>query len=147
VPAPPPAPTVRLTPMVDVVFLLLVFFMTVAQLSEVAARPEVRPPTSSKAELRERLAPGTVVVTVPEPQAGEPASYAVWDRRVSADELESLLARHLAERAGKPYPVLIAADAGTDFAAVRRVMKACVGAGLADVSLEAVRRPGGGVRP
>jgi biopolymer transport protein ExbD len=132
--------------MVDVVFLLLVFFMTVAQLSEVAGRPEITPPASSEAERRERLAPGTVVVSVARPGPGAEPSFVLADRRLKAAEVAPALREIARERAGT-YPLLVAADADLEFTEVRRVLEAARDAGLADVALEAVRRPEEGVRP
>lgn len=119
-----------LTAMVDVIFLLLIFWMMVARLSD-ETQSRVDQPVSDSAALAQSL-PHTWTVEIPDDATG-----LVWaaDRWVDVDELGALLA----DEAGSPV-VLVRADARVDVARVQSVLSVIAEAGVARVGL-AVREP------
>ena len=119
-----------LTAMIDVIFLLLIFWMVVARLSD-AAPSRVDGPVSDSAA-SERSAPQTWTVEIPDDARGR---VLVADRWVEVDQLGALLA----EQAGSPA-VLVRADARVDVARVQTVLSAILEAGVNRVGL-AVREP------
>ena len=119
-----------LTAMIDVIFLLLIFWMVVAHLSD-AAPSRVDEPVSNSAAI-ERSVPQTWTVEIPDDATGR---VLVADRWVEVDQLGALLA----EQAGSPA-VLVRADARVDVARVQTVLSAILEAGVARVGL-AVREP------
>lgn len=119
-----------LTAMIDVIFLLLIFWMVVARLSD-AAPSRVDEPVSDSAAI-ERSAPQTWTVEIPDDATGR---VLVADRWVEVDQLGALLA----EQAGSPA-VLVRADARVDVARVQTVLSAILEAGVNRVGL-AVREP------
>ena len=119
-----------LTAMIDVIFLLLIFWMVVARLSD-AAQSRVDEPVSNSAAI-ERSVPQTWTVEIPDDATGR---VLVADRWVEVDQLGALLA----EQAGSPA-VLVRADARVDVTRVQTVLSAIAEAGVNRVGL-AVREP------
>ncbi len=119
-----------LTAMIDVIFLLLIFWMVVARLSD-AAQSHVDEPVSDSAAM-ERFVPRTWTVEIPDDATG---LVRVADRWVEVDQLGALLA----DQAGSPA-VLVRADARVDATRVQTVLSVIAKAGVARVGL-AVREP------
>jgi biopolymer transport protein ExbD len=77
----------QMAPMIDMVFLLLVFFMTVSTLAK-EARPELELAYSQSATVPEATDPRAILTIVP----GEGDFKTYWfNRQVNAKELEALL--------------------------------------------------------
>ena len=114
-----------LTAMIDVIFLLLIFWMVVVRLSD-ETQSRVDEPVSDSAAL-ERSVPQTWTVEIPDDATG-----LVWvaDRWVELDELGALLA----DQAGSPA-VLVRADARVDVTRVQSVLSAIAEAGVNRVGL------------
>ena len=119
-----------LTAMIDVIFLLLIFWMVVARLSD-AAQSHVDEPVSDSAAM-ERFVPRTWTVEIPDDATG---LVRVADRWVEVDQLGVLLA----DQPGSPA-VLVRADARVDATRVQSVLSVIAKAGVARVGL-AVREP------
>jgi len=119
-----------LTAMIDVIFLLLIFWMVVARLSD-AAQSHVDEPVSDSAAM-ERFVPRTWTVEIPDDATG---LVRVADRWVEVDQLGALLA----DQPGSPA-VLVRADARVDATRVQTVLSVIAKAGVARVGL-AVREP------
>ncbi len=129
---------IDMTPMIDMVFLLLVFFMCAATLSKVDFTPEIRLPVAPKAQIPDDLRNrGTVnilpmgVVTA----AGETVSlerpFMIRGRLLDARELEREVAVLRKER--PDLRVYLRIDRDTEFAVVQRAIKACAAAGVFDI--------------
>jgi biopolymer transport protein ExbD len=128
------APDINLTPLIDVVFLLLIFFM-VSTTFKNETRVKVRLPEVGQASVqpqeRRRL----------EVAVDRHGVFYVNDRRLADGELETL--RKAISRAAnneRDLPVVIKADAGTPHQAVLTVMDAASQVGLVRFSFAATRR-------
>jgi biopolymer transport protein ExbD len=55
---------VNMSPMIDLVFLLLIFFMVASTLIDKMIDPEVRPPVAKDAAVRESLSKGRVLINI-----------------------------------------------------------------------------------
>ena len=55
---------VNMSPMIDLVFLLLIFFMVASTLIDKMIDPEVRPPVAHDAAVRESLSKGRVLINI-----------------------------------------------------------------------------------
>ena len=122
----------NLTPLVDVVFLLLLFFMLTGGLVNRSAADLELPRAGSQAQDKDTAA----VITVDR----EGRVY-LDDRAVEPGVLSDLLRARLAET--ETGEVMIRADRRTDFGPVVRVMDAAAAAGARGVAVaaEAVREP------
>ena len=121
---------VEITPLIDVVFLLLIFFMVSTTFVRETALGIELPTARGAAESPE---PTDVAVTIS--AAGEVAV----NGRVLADARPETLTAALRERSGER--VVLAADAAARHAAVVRVLDAAQRAGLTQIRLLAERLP------
>lgn len=133
-----PEARVELVPLIDCVFLLLIFFMCAATMTKVDISSDVKLPVASNAaEQKDPNNRGTVNVLRPGVLAkdGQTASdekpFVVYGKLVSDDGLQNAIANQL-----KIQPNLrlyLRADRRVKFALVRRAMAACANAGVSDV--------------
>ncbi|MEO1498376.1 MAG: biopolymer transporter ExbD [Planctomycetota bacterium] len=119
---PPLAP--NLTPMIDVVFLLIVFFLVSSHLARQEARIDVNLPAAATGQ--RSLAPaGRWTIDIPRdgrPQlSGEPIDAAT-------------LLQRLREQAETPPAVRLRGDGATDFATIEPLLAACAEGGVSDIS-------------
>ena len=126
------AAVVELTPLIDVVFLLLIFFMastTFLRESQLAIElPQAaRAPASSAADVEVRV--------------DADGRYAINGRLLPDSELKTLLDA-LAAQAKVGQAVVVAADARTPHQAVVRVLDAAGRSGLTNVRIATVLPPG-----
>ena len=120
-------PTLNLTPMIDIVFLLIIFFMVGTQFTEVEQELEISIP---------QIASGATNVT--EPQQCVIAVF--HDGRVSIDdhvmeiqELENNLNQRIS--GGAELHVIIRGDAEGAFQNVADVLSVCRRAGVSDLGI------------
>lgn len=122
-------PTLNLTPMIDVVFLLIIFFMVGARFTQEAEEQQfdVQLPTAAPIETLGRQ-PDPLVITV---TATGGASVA--GRPYSTSELRQLLVK--ARAAYADQAVIIRGDAAGSYQAVMDVMSLCHSAEVRRISL------------
>lgn len=130
--------TVDMTPMIDMVFLLLVFFMIAATMSKVDFTPEIKLPVAPKAQVPEDLRNrGTINIlpmgsTTP---AGETVSaerpFMIFGKLANDQELKQQIDGVRKENA--ELRVYMRIDQNVEFGIVRRGIKACADAGIFDI--------------
>jgi biopolymer transport protein ExbD len=119
----------QLAPMIDVVFLLLCFFVTSQVFSQWEAEIDVKLPTASTAEIEQRL-PGEIILNLL-----KDGTVIVNGRRLNETELASLLKRLVDLFPGQP--VLIRADKQTAYEHVIKVLDLCRQADIWNISFAA----------
>jgi len=113
----------RMTPMIDIVFLLIIFFMCVAEMSKLEIESITLPEAS---QAREKPEPhGRLTVNVM-----QNGVYRVNGETYSADDLKRLVRREairkgLGPNGNSALPVRIRADAHVPYKYVQRVMTDC----------------------
>jgi biopolymer transport protein ExbD len=107
----------QIAPMIDVVFLLLCFFVTSQVFTQWESEIDIALPTARTAEFNRRL-PGEIILNIR--TSGE---VAVSGRVLNEGELSSLLDRLVKLFPGQP--VLIRADRETPYRFVIRVLDLC----------------------
>lgn len=117
---------IPLTPMIDVVFLLLCFFVTTQIYAQWETEIDVTLPTSETGTIPERL-PGEVIVNILE--NGETV---VNGQTLDGAQLASMMEKLVALFPGQP--VLVRADKATDYEHVIRVLDTCRKADIWNVS-------------
>ena len=132
-----PEATIDMTPMIDCVFLLLIFFMIAATMSKVDLTPEVKLPIAPKAAIPEDLRGRGVVNIVP---LGTPAGGGATSEAtpfIIAGQLvdEPGLVKAIADRrATEPdLRVYLRVDRNAEFKTVKRAIRACAHAGIFDL--------------
>ena len=137
-PRSPKEPDINLTPLIDVVFLLLIFFMVSTTFNEDARLRLQLPEADGEAVSAEDIELVEIVID----RFGQPY---VDDGKVLGDDIESLK-QALVGAVGprRDLPVLIKADAATPHQAVMRALDAASQLGLTRVAFAASRADGGG---
>lgn len=132
-----PEASMDMTPMIDCVFLLLIFFMVSATMSKVDMTPEVKLPIAPKAAIPEDLRNRGVVNIVP---LGTPAAGSV-----TSEARPFLIAGQLTDEPGlvaaiterlKQEPdlrIYLRVDRNAEFRIVKRAIRACAVAGVFDI--------------
>jgi biopolymer transport protein ExbD len=132
-----PEANIDMTPMIDCVFLLLIFFMVAATMSKVDQTPEVVLPVAPKAAIPEDLRNRGVVNIVP---LGTPAAGAA-----TSEQHPFLIAGQLVDEPGlvaaiserlKQEPdlrIYMRVDRHAEFKIVKRAIRACASAGVFDI--------------
>jgi biopolymer transport protein ExbD len=152
----------NMTPMIDVVFLLIIFFMAAYQLSEAQTSGRVDLPEASHAYPSERRSPNTVVIEVVSGAGFMRPVYMVAGKvylptDASSQEviqqdagtwmdLRALLAQTVAQAKAQMEPlppVIVHADRRVQYKYVQHLMALCVELGISDFSFEA-RQPAEG---
>lgn len=133
------APAVNLTPMIDVVFLLIVFFMVAAKFTELERKLGLRVPSVTTTA---SLAPAPRKRVVNVYQDG----HVTLDRdTVTLEQLIKRLAKARSQYTG--LGVLIRGDASVRYQRVADVLAACRQAGIAElgIAVKMARRQGAGL--
>jgi len=121
----------NMTPMIDIVFLLIIFFMTASALTSLQSVREVELPEAREARSPRRVPPNRITVTVVPSGA-----YVVTGEELDLAGLRRVLQTEarVARVAGQPPPaVLLRADRNARYRALRLVMRECVALGMRDL--------------
>lgn len=121
------APALALTSMLDVIFLLLCFFVTVSVFSQWENEISIQLPTATTAQEPDRL-PGEIVVNL-----NKDGEVTVNGRRLGLGELKDRLARISKFYPGQP--VIIRADRETRYDALVDLIDTCRAADVWNFSL------------
>ncbi|MEX0330304.1 MAG: ExbD/TolR family protein [Puniceicoccaceae bacterium] len=117
----------QMAPMIDMVFLLLVFFMTVSTLAK-DARPDILLPESVTAEVPDEIPPRDIVTVMPK---GEGYQFHWHNRAVTETELSGLLMDAAKQSAGPQ--LLLRGPPELPWSAWQVVIEHCREAGISDL--------------
>ncbi len=130
---------VNLTPMIDVTFLLIIFFMLVSQITQSETDP-IHVPRPANSQAREMKYPNKLIVTLVHDGEGGVSRYKVGSRPVATVEDVQEVAEgsyKLAEAEGERLEVIVRADRDVQYGYVRPVLEAIAKVGLENVNLAA----------
>lgn len=127
--------SINMTPMIDVVFQLIIFFVCTADMQKKALDENIKLGLAPHGRAIEQKDPREVVV-----ELDAQGRISISRTYMSAEYLRGILRKVVAE-AGQSTPVVIRADGGTKHEDVKRVMDACTSAGLWKVKFAAVKTP------
>lgn len=117
----------QMAPMIDMVFLLLVFFMTVSTLAK-DARPEVELAVSTTAMVPEEAPPRDILTVI----HTEPGFIWFWgNRRVNKEELEALLEE--SSNSDFPPEILLRGAPDLSWRAWKELLPLCRSMGVSDL--------------
>jgi biopolymer transport protein ExbD len=115
-----------MTPMIDVVFLLLCFFVTTQLFAQWETEIDITLPTARTGQLPQRL-PGEIIINL-----HEDGRIVVNGRTLENDALGAMLVQ--VARLFPGQPVLLRADQSTDYKHVIRVLDLCREADIWNIS-------------
>ncbi len=130
------AGTLSLTPLIDVVFLLLIFFLVTSRFDEEERRLPIELPIATSATPMTQR-PREVMVDI-----DREGSFYVNGKALSPEELEETLRRAVASNPTNQM-VVIRADAGVSFQPVVSVMDMCNRTGVAEYTTTTKEGPDG----
>lgn len=125
---------IQITPLIDIVFLLLIFFMVTATYAEQEQVADVKVPTSQEGVDRPKA---LTEITINVEADGQCVINGIT---FSQDELFAKLKRLTSSEEGKRQPVRIRGDRETNFQEIVRVIDVCQRAEIWNISF-AVKRP------
>ena len=132
-----PEANIDMTPMIDCVFLLLIFFMIAATMSKVDQTPEVKLPIAPMASIPEDLRNRGVVNIVPlgTPAAGgatsEDMPFIVYGQLMDEPGLVKAISERRVTEHDLRVDMRVARTA--EVRTVQRAIRACAGAGVFDI--------------
>ena len=134
-----PQADIDMTPMIDCVFLLLIFFMVSATMSKVDLTPEVQLPIAPKAAIPDEPAlrgRGVVNIVPIGPPLGEGATsearpFIIAGQIVDEPGLVTAISDRL--KAEPDLRVYMRVDRNAEFKTVKRAIRACANAGIFDI--------------
>jgi biopolymer transport protein ExbD len=121
--------TINMTPLFDVVFLMIIFFMTILNFSELLVQ-EVTLPEADAAEKAKEMTPETVVITILAED-----SVVVGGTKITPDSLEALLRK----RGSPKTKIQLRGDENVTYDTVQKVMQGVADAGIAAIDLQTRR--------
>ena len=122
-----------MTPMIDVVFQLIIFFVVTAAMQDKAMETNVRMAMAPNGPVEETKDPRTVTVDVI-----EDGTIQIMKTRISEGQLLTTL-NNARKTAGQSTPVVIRGDLETKHEAIKRVMDICGKAGLWKIRFAALK--------
>jgi biopolymer transport protein ExbD len=128
---------VNMTPMIDVVFQMIIFFVCTVQLEKEAISEAIRLPDSPHGPMvTEEKDPRTITVEV-----DDRGRIFIARTPLSESRLRKVLRKTVADYgpAGPSIPIRIRADGAAEHSHVRRVLDACTAAGLYKISFVAIK--------
>jgi len=130
----------NMTPMIDVVFLLIIFFMTVAEFSRIETE-EVELPVAEAAAVEETVPPGRVVINVDKDARLVVAKHSV-DFPTLQKWLQSEAQQHRTGKGEINLQVLVRSDGRADFGRIQDIMLECARNGIWQISFAALKEQG-----
>jgi len=115
----------QMAPMIDMVFLLLVFFMTVSNLAQAEKRIKLNLPESSQADVPKELSDRATI------SIKDDGSVFWGSQPITVDELPGRIEPSVAET--PELRVQVRADRTTPYTEIRKVLEACAKAGAYQV--------------
>lgn len=128
---------INMTPMIDVVFQMIIFFVCTAQLEQEMFSEFINLPDSPSApEMAQEKDPRTITIEV-----DGKGKISIAQTPLSISRLRTVLAKTVADYGahGITIPVLIRADASAQHSSVRHVMDTCTSSGLYKIAFVAVK--------
>ena len=126
-----------MTPMIDVVFQMIIFFVCTVQLEKEAINEAINVPDAPHAPaVAQAKDPRTITIEV-----DHKGKVFIARTPLTLTKLKSVLKKTVADYGvrGPSIPILIRADSGTKHLRVRQVMDACTSSGLYKIAFVAIK--------
>jgi len=131
--ATPPDAELDMTPMIDVVFQLIIFFVVTVDLQSKALETKIRMAMSPHGPVEEAKDPRTVVVDV-----DSKGQISIARTRLNEKQLLMILTK-ARNTSGQSTPIVIRGDLKAPHSEIKRVMDVCGAAGLWKIRFAALK--------
>ncbi len=128
---------INMTPMIDVVFQLIIFFIVTLQLDRDMLNEQIQLAEAPHSPAQEKREPRTVIIEI-----DQHGRISIGSAQFTPRQLQGLL-RGTVARHGTRVPILIRADEDTNHEHIRRVMDACTSVGLWRLQFAAIKQHAG----
>jgi len=115
----------QLAPMIDMTFLLLIFFMVTTKITKEKKKLDIALPIAATAQVPDDLS-GREIINI-----DDQGRYFVGDRLVTEKELKAYMKQRLIDF--PPLRIYVRADARTQAKEMKKMMKICAEAGAIEV--------------
>jgi len=122
----------QLAPMIDMTFLLLIFFMVTTKITKEKKKLDIALPIASAAQVPDDLS-GREIINL-----DDQGRYFLGDRLVSEKELKAYMKQRLIDF--PPLRIYVRADARTPAKEMKKMMRICAEAGAIEVIFGSHRR-------
>jgi len=122
-----------MTPMIDIVFQMIIFFVTTVQLEKEAVNEDIRLAMAPHGPQVEEKDPLTVTIDV-----DSRGQISIARQPLNVSTLRAILKKTVAQY-GQIVPVVIRGDIETRHADIKRVMDACTQAGIWKIRFAAIK--------
>jgi biopolymer transport protein ExbD len=119
-------PTIQMAPLIDIVFLTLIFFMTMALYSQMESEISISVP-KSKTSTEAVRSPGEIMINIT-----EDGQFIINQKKVDLAGLDEML-KNVA-KLFPDQPVIIRADENTKHKSIIQVLDTCASANIWDIS-------------
>ena len=126
---------INIAPLIDVVFLLIIFFLTVSHITELQVEP-LSLPEAEEGRKPEAEAPSRIIVNV-----RKDGRILALGKDHSIDSLQQLLINEKDRSGRDDVSVLLRGDRATSWTKISEIMHMCTGNGISQISV-AVTEPG-----
>ncbi len=124
-------PTIQIAPLIDIVFITLVFFMTLLVFQQMETELSISVPKAEESKEAMR-SPGEIIINV-----DREGGFIVNQRHLDAKELRNMLRRISSLYPNQP--VIIRADKKTYHESVVKVLNACASANIWNISFATLK--------
>jgi len=124
---------IDMAPLIDMVFLLLIFFMCSATLSEIEYTPDVRLPVAPRAKVPKNLQNRGVINILPD------GSYMIASKIVTEKQMLKMM--KLRKKQNPNLKLYLRANKEVPFKKVKTVLKTCAEAGINDIIFASFQSP------
>ena len=125
---------VNIAPLIDVILLLIIFFMTVSQITKTEAEP-VDLPEAERAKDIEKEENKRVIITV-----RQDGSVSVLGESYSLEQVQGLLKEEKTRREAADIRVLIRGDANVEWKSIENIVALCRDEGLLRVRVAVTKK-------
>lgn len=123
-----------MTPMIDVVFQLIIFFVVTANLNQQAVNKDIQLPIAPHGISEKTRDPRQITI-----QVGENGQYYIGSKRYSLNDLRNVMRATVRTNPKIQIPVLIRGDSDALHRYVRKAMDACAEVGIAQVRIAGLK--------
>lgn len=134
-------PEFQIAPMIDILLVLLVFFMSISSTEVLQSNQAVSLPVAKDAR-EPKKAPGQVIINVLYSEVNNATTIQVDERNISQQELVNMLQAKVQKVPG--MRVLLRADRNVRYEFTRTLLEAVGKSGIGDVTFSVVDKEGGG---
>ena len=124
---------IDMAPLIDMVFLLLIFFMCTATLSQVEFTPDVALPVAPRAQVPEDLRDRGTINILPD------GRFMIGGKYVSKKEMINIM--KLRREENPELKLYLRANKKVPFKKVKQVLRACADAGIYDIIFGSFQSP------